>query len=124
MKLFKIHVEHFSQKDSHESVETFLLAHDDEAVYYWIDKEKEFGCWSDRNHEDGKTDIYNDDCEVIGQETYKQKMIRICGEFYDEDLELDDLYYGKTIYGWELMPQENIGERASILKALGMLQEA
>ena len=114
MNLYKIHVEHFSQKDSHKSVEVFLLAEDGEAVYNWIDREREWGGWTDYNDEDG---------ESIGGETFKEKMIRIGGEFYDEDLELCDLYYGKTLYGWESMPKEMMSTRVAALKGLGMLEE-
>jgi N12 class adenine-specific DNA methylase len=100
MNLYRINVIHYSQKDSHTAIETFLTALDDEAVYEWL-SQYQGGIWNERNEDDGLIDIYNDEFDVIGQETYKEKMIRIKGEFYDEDLEICDRYYGVTLYGWE-----------------------
>jgi len=123
MNLYRIDVEHLSQKDSHQAIETFVLAENDETVYQWLDKEKTYGCWSDRDEEDGPCDIYNDDYEVVGQESYKEKMIRLKGELNDEDRNCDDLYYGKTFYGWEQMPNDMLETRAAALKGLGILVE-
>jgi len=123
MSLYKIYVRHFSQKDSHESVECFLVAESDDEVYLWLD-EKQYGLWSDRNDEDGLIDIYDDDYNVIGTESYKENMIRINGEFFDEELELEDLYYGKTIYGWKKMNDENIIIKTQSLRSLEMLEVA
>ncbi len=106
MNLYRIIVQHFSQKDSHTSTQAYLAANNDEEVYEWIKAEKLEGMYVgwNYNEEDGNTfDIYNDDYSVTGTETFREKMLRIKGEFNDEDLELSDLYYGKTIYGWEEM---------------------
>lgn len=42
-------------------------------------------------------------------------MIRLRGEMYDEEVELDDLYYGKTLIGWELIKENMLEEDISIL---------
>lgn len=123
MNLYRIDVEHYSQKDSHKSIETFVLAEDDEAVYNWIDKEKQWGIWSDRSNEDGLIDVYNNAYEVIGKETYKEKIIRLKGEINDEDADLDDLFYGRTLYGWEKVTNEMFSTRVTALKGLDILVE-
>ena len=120
MNLYKVTVEHFSQKDSHRAIETFLLAEDDEAVYNWLDK-KQYGIWSDRNDDRGLLYIYDESLNVIGQESYKEKMIRIKGELNDEDLVLGDLYYGKTIYGWEQLTDVMLETRVAALQGIGIL---
>jgi hypothetical protein len=121
MKIYKIIVAHFAPKDNHTAIETFVLAVDDDDIYKWLDEEKMYGTWTYRNDEDGMCDIYNDEYEVIGQETYKEKMMRIKGEVHDEGLELSGLYYGRTLYGWEEMPSEMITIRAAALEGLGVL---
>lgn len=121
--IYKIHVEHFSQKDSHKSIETYLVADSDEAVYDWVDK-KEAGTYTDRNNEDGLIDIYNDEYDVIGQETFKEKMMRVGGEFFDEDYEPQDLYYGAKIFGWEKMETEPFDIDLGPLVSMGILEQA
>ena len=124
MDIYKIIVQHFSQKDSHTSIEVFLLAESDEAVYQWVDKEKCYEMYSERDEEDGLIDIYSDDYEVIGQETFKEKMLRIGGEYFDEDYVPQDLYYGDTIYGWEKLESDMLDIEIEALKKLGVLVEA
>jgi hypothetical protein len=121
MYIYKIIVQHFSQKDEHASIETFVLAESDEAVYQWVDKEKCYGTYADRTEEDGLMDVYDDDYTVVGQETFKEKMLRIGGEYFDGDYEPVDLYYGVTIYGWEKMESNLFDVEVSALKKLGIL---
>jgi len=42
-------------------------------------------------------------------------MIRLQGEMYDEEVELNDLYYGKTLIGWELVKEGILEEDVSVL---------
>jgi len=124
MDIYKIYVQHFSQKDSHESIETFLLASSVDSVYRWVDKEKQYGSFSDREEDCETFDIYDDKYDVIGTETFKEKMIRIGGEYFDEDLELHDLYYGATIYGWEKAISNPSDAEITVLRKLGVLDES
>ena len=100
-----------------------MLAESNEAVYQWVDKEKCYGMYSDRDREDGLIDIYDDDYSVVGQETFKEKMLRIGGEFFDEDYEPQDLYYGVTIYGWEKIESDMLEVEVEALKKMGVLIE-
>jgi len=115
MNLYKIIIKHFSVKDSEESIACLLLAEDDEQVYEWIKSEPKnigelsmYNSWKDDELEEEGIlrDIYNDDYEKIGTETYKEWMIRIKGELNDDDFENADAYYGNTIYGWSLLKQD------------------
>ena len=120
MNIYKINVEHAAPKNSWTNIECFLLAEDEESVYQWLD-EKESGCWSDRGNEDGLIDIYDEDYNVIGQESYKEKMLRIKGEINDDDRSFDDAYYGLTFYGWELVEFPNIEDAIKILDSAEIL---
>ena len=123
MDIYKIQVQHFSQKDSHTSIEAFVLAESAEAVYQWIDKEKQCGYFSDMEDDGEMCDIYDDDYNVIAQETFKEKMLRIGGQLYDEDYEPQDLYYGVTIYGWKKLDSNIPDVEISALKNIGILIE-
>ena len=123
MEIYKIIVQHFSPKDSHTSIETFVLADSNESVYNWVDKEKQYGMYTDKTEEDGLIDIYDDDYNIIGQETFKEKMLRIGGEYFDEDYEPQDLYYGVTIYGWEKLESDMLDIEIEALNKIGVLIE-
>jgi len=110
MDLYRIDVAHYSQKDSHESIECLLLANSKESVYYWVDEELNYGRWAEATAEEEsgereKEDIYDDKYNVIGKESVKQKMLRVGGTFHDGDYELYDLYYGATTFGWTLLKE-------------------
>ena len=126
-KLYKIIVQHVAPKDEHTSVECFLLAEDDEAMYTWLDKKKVSGCWSDTNEEDELYEIYDNTYKVIGSETYKERMLRLKGEYFDENKDTSDSYYGLTFYGWEeiehLMTDE-FTDYVGALADLKVLEEA
>ena len=124
MKLYKINIQHCSQKDSHDSIETFVSAENDEAVYEWLVKDL-CECRTDRDEEDGMIDIQDDEYEVIGQETYKEKMIRLHGELYDEGRSFGDAYYGLTFYGWEEIEgdEKETADRIKVLNDIGLLEK-
>lgn len=50
------------------------------------DPEDEFEAWKD----DNVLEKYDSEGNLIGTETYKEKMIRIGGQMYDEDAEVND----------------------------------
>ncbi len=130
MNLYKIIIQHFSPKDSETAIVTLLLAKNDEDVYEWIKLEPKLGentlsnSWADTEadsiEENETFDIYNENNDVIGNETFKEKFIRIKGELNDEDFENADAYYGNTIYGWELV-KENPTTDFSEMKELGLV---
>lgn len=141
MKLYKLLFEHWSQKDSEQGIKGFFLAEDDEAAYeliktfekldyndplhayvMWEEQEE----WNGYDEHDGDEENYgfticDDDYNVIGMETFKERMIRIGGEMFDEEQELSDLYYGATRYGWEEVG-EILSLEIKILKNIGILK--
>lgn len=123
MKLYKILKRHYSPKDSEAGICYFLVANNAEEVFNYLDDKENNGIWNDRSTEDGLLDIYDDNFEVIGQETYKQKMIRICGEFFDEEADTSDSYYGVTHYGWkEVTNSKDLYKEVEVLKLLGIVK--
>ena len=121
MNIYKIIVQHFSQKDSHTATETLLLAESNEQVYEWVDK-KQHGYLTDVNEDSELLDIYDSDYSVIGQETHKAKMLRLCGEYHDEDYCPEDLYYGATTYGWKKLQCNDLDNQVIALESLGLLE--
>jgi len=109
MNLYKIIFAHYSPKDSEEGMKCLVIANNDDEVYEFLVNEGEFP--------DGKS-IYcswkdNEEIEYENwfdennkSETFKNRMIRLKGEINDDDVELNDLYYGKTQYGWELIKED------------------
>ncbi|WP_397331783.1 hypothetical protein [Paenibacillus sp. JSM ZJ436] len=102
--------EHYSQKDSKVGTIVHLAANSDEEVYEWLKKEPRLTDGSiiytsyKYSEEDAETfEIYDANYNVIGTETFKERTIRLHGDMFDEDKELTDLYYGLTLYGWELV---------------------
>ncbi|MEK4006518.1 hypothetical protein [Paenibacillus sp. FSL H3-0333] len=114
MNLYKIMFEHFAPKDSKAGIVTYLQAQSDEEVYEWLKSEPEAGNEGKvftsykYKEEDRETyDIYDKDYNCVGQESFKEKMIRLHGDMFDEDADVSDAYYGVTLYGWECV-KENI----------------
>ncbi len=103
MKLHKIQIRHCSPKDCKEAVVSYVLAENEEDIFDYIDKVLLFGIWSDRNQASlsNPLKIKNKEGELIGQEIYKEKMLRLRGEFNDEYADYSDAYYGVTHYGWD-----------------------
>lgn len=106
-KLYKIIVKHMGPKDSHESIETYLIAKDDIQVYDHIDKTLCYGCWTDRDEEsisnaidsdDNDTGYYKDD-DYEQPISFRQWVMLNKGNIGDDNE--SDYYYGITQYGWE-----------------------
>jgi len=118
MNLYKITFSHTAPKSSKEGIECYLLAENDEQVYNYVDKSFNYECWKDDDEE--PIELYDDDYNVIGTETFKEKMLRIKGEQNDEDYDYSDAYYGITLYGWELV-KENVDGNYTEMVELGII---
>jgi hypothetical protein len=101
MNLYVIKIRHCSPKDCKESILGYYLATNDLSIMQYIDKKLMFGTWTDRHNEDGLFDITDNDGNIIGTETYFDRMLRLRGEFHDPDVDYSDSYYGITHYGWD-----------------------
>lgn len=121
MKLFEIRFRHYSQKDSEEGILTYLLAESDENVYEWIRSEPTLN-----NDESIYVDwMYKDvpEDEDKFEEGFKERIIECCGDMYDDESEVYDLYYGATQYGWSIVNDNIIYEEFLELKRLGISTE-
>ena len=119
--LYKILFSHTAPKDSKTGIVSYVNADNDEHVYSLIDEKHGYGCWKDSEEENNRFDIYDDDYNITGTESFKEKIIRIKGEMNDEDYDYSDAYYGITLYGWELV-KEGVGEAdLSILAGLNII---
>ena len=94
-KLFKIKIFHAAQKDSHTSIETYLIADNEEKVFKWIDKKLNYGNWENAKEEEEKE--YDE--ETDDYIPFKDYVMKHKGELDIEDY--SDAYYGITRYGWE-----------------------
>lgn len=105
-KMYRIFLRHTGSKDSVEVVKTIVLAHNTQQILSFIaDNNSSFtgasGVWLDRHVEDGLWNIKNAEGDVIGTETYFERMLRLRGEYFDPDLDYSDKYYGIHHYGWD-----------------------
>jgi hypothetical protein len=99
MKLYKIKVLHAAPKDSHTSIETYLVAENDEQVADWINQNKQHGYWFGCDDEEkSKTDYFSDKLER--DITFYEYVMENKGDLEDES-GYDDAYYGVTKWGWE-----------------------
>lgn len=115
--LYKIKILHGAPKDSHESIETYLVAEDDKSVAKWIDREKNFGYWKECT-QDGVTRYDEDSDKEISLWDY---VLKNRGDLQDEE-GWEDSYYGVTKWGWE--PIEATKEQIKVLLELRIAQNA
>tara|TARA_R110001592_G_scaffold17164_1_gene72770 strand:+ start:117 stop:518 length:402 start_codon:yes stop_codon:yes gene_type:complete len=122
MNLYRITFSHTAPKDSKEGIKGYLLAENDEQVYNYVDKTFNDECWKDNEEDEDREpiELYDDDYNVIGTETFKEKMLRIKGEQNDEDYDYCDAYYGITLYGWELVKENADGDYTEMVE-LGII---
>lgn len=115
MNLYEILFSHTSPKDTEIGIKTYLLAENDGEVYDFINEKYNYGCWKDKEEENEMFEIYNDECEVIGEQSFREKIISLKGEMYDDEYDYDysNAYYGIKLYGWGLIKKGieiNLGE--------------
>lgn len=117
MILYKILVRHYAPKDSHESVQGFFAAHSEEEVAKFVLTKLGYHSMNELCRE--KVKIYDDDYNVIGRETRLDRLTRLGGDYFDEDADCSDAYYGVTHYGWAEVG-EATDERVAVLKECGV----
>lgn len=123
MKMHRILMRHCSPKDCVEVTKLFVIAESEAAILARLDSDNgyTYGAWKDRD-EDGELEIHDDDYNVIGTESYSEKMLRIRGEFNDEDASYRDAYYGVTHYGWDEGIEINEDDARTIVR-LGVAED-
>lgn len=123
--LYQINVKHLAPKDSHESIECFIIAENEDQVFDYLAKEKAYWTESETFCENHIPDF--DEDQELSEEEYsneiKKFVISTKGEIDADWACYDDLYYGQTHWGWELK-KENISiEEVNTLKNLGLITE-
>ena len=88
---------HGGPKDSHASIETYLIANSDDQVMNWIDENKNYNYWKDCE-EDGEMRCQDE--PPYNEITMREYVLQNCGDLDDEE-GWGDAYYGVTKYGWE-----------------------
>lgn len=126
MNLYSVNFIHYSPKDSEKGIYGYVIANDDEGVYELIKSELQFHqgqtLWNSyEDREEEEYELFDNDYNVIGIETFKDRMIRLRGEMYDEDAEVSDAYYGVTHYGWSLIKENVADSEISTLKFLNII---
>lgn len=116
MNIYEIIFTHYSPKDSETGIKRLIVAENDEEVYNYIKEENHgmYNSWSEYEEltYDSEKDafLYNDGSKSSkyftdgtgNPESFKSRMLKLGGEVFDENVELEDLYYGATLYGWNL----------------------
>lgn len=103
LKLHRIEFSHHSPKDSEKGTKTYVLWDNDEAALRdRIDQTYAVGAWKEEAEEATEPyEIYDDQYNVIGSETYLERMLRLRGDIRDEDKDFADADYGITCWGWD-----------------------
>ena len=126
MKLHKILLRHCSPKDSVEATWLYVLADSEPDILARLDGSDSgytYGVWRDRSEEaDEPCEIYDADYQLIGTESYLEKMLRLRGEFNDEDASTDDAYYGVKHWGWDEGVEISEADAATLLR-LGVTED-
>ena len=123
-------LEHYSPKDSEKGILTYLAAQSDEEVYEWLksdptlkDERSIYTSYKDYEKDREVFEIYDDNYKVVGEETFKERMIRLKGDLYDEEADFSDLYYGKTLIGWKLVKEDVTEQEIKAIQDVGISLE-
>lgn len=138
MQIYDILMRHAGPKSQVEFVLKRVIADSEEAILARVDADLKHGAWSAKSTEDDEGDcddgvkfnadgdrlhdIYDDDFNIVGSETYLQKMLRLRGEYHDDGANYDDAYYGIEHYGWS-KGREISGDDAAVLQRLGLVDD-
>ena len=116
MNLYRITFSHSAPKGTETGMKTYLLAENEEEVYDYIDSTFNFESWKDNEEEGENFELFNEKWEVIGMQTFREKILSLKGEINDEDYDFSDAYYGVTLYGWELVEENTTIDYTHLIK--------
>jgi len=119
-RLYKIVFSHSAPKDTEYGIKGFFLAHNEEEVYDYIDKE--FASWKEKEEDNEMFPIGDEDDKLDIQETFRERVMRLKGDINDEYRDFSDVYYGVSFYGWELVAEDVIPEDFSKSTELGIIK--
>lgn len=132
MNLYQINFIHYAQKSSGTGIVTYLVAGSDEEVYEWLKTSPElrngnyiFTTYQDNEGDEKTFDIYDDDVNLVGRESFKKNIVRSKGCMNNDHIldGLSDLYYGLTLYGWEMVKESISKEEIELLEQIEVALE-
>lgn len=126
MKLHKILLRHCGPKDQVEVTWSHVITNSEAGILKRLDDpggRYTYGGWKDRSDESEEPfEIYDDEHNVVGTETYLERMMRLRGEFNDEDADYEDAYYGIKHWGWSEGVEISDSDAATLLR-LGVAED-
>lgn len=125
-QLFQVLVLHAAPQDKHCSIQTYLVADSDEDVYEWIKSEPIEGVYVDWDEKERGGEVFevrNDDFDLVGTESFKERIIRLRGEMFEEFYDFSVAYEGVTLYGWKRIGDVTSSQIAT-LQELGIAHVA
>jgi hypothetical protein len=115
--LTQIKFAHYGPKDKDEGIKTYAIVDDATEIWRKVDSEYQYGQWASRDRDGETCELYGDDGYTpIGTETHTERMIRLRGDIHDEDLEIEDAYYGVTTTGWSEPTPINVVDAATLIR--------
>ncbi len=122
MNLYKIKFAHYSKKSEEDGIKTYIIADNEIEVYEYIQNNYS-ALWKDRELYKDEYTYFNKETKKEEIEYHRERMLRFKGDINDPDVSWDDLYYGKTLYGWELIKENINSDLKNILLDLEVVSE-
>lgn len=121
-KLHAIRFSHHAPRGREDGIKLYVIADDEEVILDRLDEREHCGCWAEATGDGETFDIYDDDYNVIGTETKRERLLRRRGEIDDECVDFSDAYYGVTCLGWD-EGEDVTPEDAAVLIRLGIAED-
>ena len=119
MNLYKKIFEHFSQKDSEEGISKYFIAKNEQGAYDYV--------YND-GHPSWVYEVLERDPDMWCEEDIltEEEAIKVVFDAKGEinmEIELTDLYYGKTLKGWEIVKEDLSNDDIATLKRMNIIKE-
>ena len=122
MKLWELNFRHYAPKDSEEGIICYLVAESSEQIYEFLKTEPTIPDGTKYGRSIFNNWKYKDNPEDESyDENHKARLIDCCGEMYDDEAEICDLYYGLTHYGWRCVCKDFRETEIDTLKSYGII---
>jgi hypothetical protein len=125
--LYEIQFKHYAPRDSEQGIVTYLIAESNEEVFDWLKDDPELSDeryittpFGDYEADQESYDVYDNHYNLVSKESRKDQIMRFKGDMNDPDIALDDLFYGKTLFGWKLVKEDVSPYEISTVRGLGI----
>ena len=121
INLYRTIFKHYAPKGYEGGIKEYFIANNDSEAFDIVDKKHNYECWHERSEQ---TNEYEGHGEEYGEEKgeYKKRMIAQRGQIDDEANNYEDLYYGLTHYGWEIVATDITPKDIISLAGLGIIE--